>query len=112
MTLWKQKLNYSCQPLFNRRGWLNFLIMKFTDGKWYLIEAFAQKYKYIAKYIKKGENDYLLAEYFIEKDLRKYNSCGDFNQINIIKEVPISEIQEYLPSGHVDKIKQSEYEIY
>lgn len=76
---------------------------QFVVGKWYKILAFAYQAEY---YIKVSDIDgkRLYGEYINNGSFHKR---GGFDQVNLVSSDVISEIQQYLPDGHVDKIAKT-----
>ncbi len=83
---------------------------KFEKGKWYYYEHGENgKDKYYLKYDKHNSGKFYYIEYIkLMKNAKAIRQVSDvpFKFMYNIKEVPLSEIQQYLPDGHPDKIKQ------
>jgi hypothetical protein len=82
---------------------------KFEVGKWY--KNVGKKQNYIAKFEKYwGENTKKLkcTEYIYNNKYCK-SSSGYLQINNKTEEISLKEIQEYLPEGHPDKIKENKY---
>lgn len=70
---------------------------KFEVGKWYYITAYKEKYEYYVKYTGSKYLEFICHGNYIDKGL--------FTEVEIKREITdLSEIQQYLPNGHVDKI--------
>lgn len=83
---------------------------KFEKGKWYYYEHGENgKDKYYLKYDKHNSSNFYYIEYIrLMKNAKAIRQVSNvpFKFMYNIKEVPLSEIQQYLPNGHPDKIKQ------
>ena len=77
-------------------------------GKWYKCYFFETQIEYIIKY---PEDENWECCNNIEDG--KYYPCGSFEgKLDIMEEIPISEIQQYLPENHPDKVKIPEIPEY
>lgn len=88
---------------------------KFEKGKWYYYEHGENgKDKYYLKYDKHNSDNFYYIEYIKlmknAKAIRQVSNIS-FKFMYNIKEVPLSEIQQYLPDGHPDKIKEVKEEV-
>jgi hypothetical protein len=79
-------------------------IDKFEVGKWYKRDTGT----YI-KFLKLEDNVFVASEIILYSDLKHYNEEGKFGNITYSSYTlltDLTEIQEYLPDGHVDKINK------
>lgn len=77
---------------------------KFIEGKWY--KSYVGNYY---KFLKLELNRWWSSEEILDKSYNKINDCrGPQIWFDDLVEIPLSEIQAYLPEGHVDKIKKEE----
>ena len=85
--------------LYYKSKWAEILNVEIIPkvGKWYAITAFSDSAHYFIKYI---DSDYHNINYICESI---YHNGGAFMNVNILREVNISEIEHILPNGHVDK---------
>ena len=75
---------------------------KFIEGKWY-----KSKMGNYYKFLKLEFNKWWSSEEILSGSYNKINDDrGPQSWINGLVEIPLSEIQAYLPEGHVDKIKK------
>lgn len=83
---------------------------KFEKGKWYYYEHGENvKDKYYLKYDKHNSDKFYYIEYIkLMKNAKAIRQVSNipFKFMYNIKEVPLSEIQQYLPDEHPDKIKE------
>jgi hypothetical protein len=88
---------------------------KFEKGKWYYYEHGENgKDKYYLKYDKHNSDKFYYIEYIkLMKNAKAIRQVSDipFKFMYNIKEVSLSEIQQYLPDEHPDKIKEVKEEV-
>ena len=88
---------------------------KFEKGKWYYYEHGENvKDKYYLKYDKHNSDKFYYIEYIkLMKNAKAIRQVSNipFKFMYNIKEVPLSEIQQYLPDEHPDKIKEVKEEV-
>lgn len=74
--------------------------MEFIKGKWYRTRAGS-----IVKFLSSDFGIFNSSEFFIYDDLKTMQLGGQFGSINgEFTELDISDVQQYLPDGHPDKI--------
>lgn len=89
------------------------MVNKFEVGKWYLIDNSYNKYVNYGKYLKGSIELFEVSEYINIKGSHnrppKYKDKeASWSGNNVIKEVEISKIAQYLPSNHPDLLLISE----
>ena len=78
---------------------------EFKVGKWYEYYNSNQRYALKCKYT---ESDFTYSEFINITHKTHDTNEAILSLCDIGKEIPLSEIQRYLPDGHVDKIKSAD----
>lgn len=81
---------------------------EFVVGKWYKITKEGVKTKYI-KYLNTNLSGYFLCRECIHSKYHSHGGTFGINNAKDLEEISLEEIQQYLPSGHPDLIKQDTF---